>query len=149
MATSFLIDPVHISGVLGKYKKGRKLAKKKTKKAPAKAKAMAGTELVTEITDRTGISKTDVKHMLAELTEIVQEQLGNARKVKIGNIVQLEPKVRKGIKKGTMVMNPSKGEKVKHPGKPPSVKVTARVLAAVGKGDHLPSVQKVKKATGK
>jgi nucleoid DNA-binding protein len=112
-------------------------------------KALSGLEFVNEIAERTGISKTDVKHVLAEITEVVQETIGKGRKVKIGNIVQLEPKVRKGIKKGTMVMNPAKGEKVKHPGKPPSVKVTARVLAAVGKGDHLPSVQRVQKASKK
>jgi nucleoid DNA-binding protein len=128
------------------------MAPKKNKNKAAtkpKVKVMAGPELVAELSDRTGIGKTDIKHTLAELQDVVQECLGQARKVKIGNIVQLETKVRKGIKKGTMVMNPAKGEKVRHPGKPPSVKVTARVLAGVGKGDHLPSVQKVQKTTGK
>lgn len=110
------------------------------------AKGLTAAELTAELADRTGISRTDVRHIMDELGDVVREQLGKANKVKISNIVQLEPKVRKGIKKGTMVMNPSKGEKVKHPGKAPSVKVTARVLSAVGKGDHLPSVAKVKKA---
>lgn len=108
---------------------------------------MTATELVSEISDRTGISRADVRHVLAELTDITREEISKAHKVKIGNIVQLEPKVRRGIKKGAMVMNPSVGEKVRHPGKPPSVRVTARVLAAVSKGDHLPSVQKVKRAS--
>lgn len=107
---------------------------------------LSGTEMVAEISDRTGIPKADVKHVLSELTDVIQEEIGNAHRVKIGQIVQLEPKVRKGIKKGTMVMNPAEGKKVRHKGKPPSVKVTARVLSAVGKGNHLPSVQKVQKA---
>jgi nucleoid DNA-binding protein len=107
---------------------------------------MSASELVAELAERTGISKTDVRHIMDELRDVIQDNLGKATKTKVGNIVQIEPKVRKGIKKGTMVMNPSAGEKVKHPGKPPSVKVTARVLAGVGKGDHLPSVQKVKRA---
>jgi nucleoid DNA-binding protein len=110
------------------------------------AKGLTAAELVSELAERTGISKTDVRHVMDELGDVVREEVGKAHKVKIGNLVQFQAKVRKGIKKGTMVMNPSAGEKVKHPGKPPSVKITARVLAGVAKGDHLPSVQKVKKA---
>jgi len=107
---------------------------------------MTAGELVAELADRSGIPKTDVRHLLDELGDVAREQLSAAKKFKIGSLVQLEPKVRKGIKKGTMVMNPSAGKKVKHPGKPPSVRITARVLTGLSKGDHLPSVQKVKKA---
>lgn len=107
---------------------------------------MTAAEFVNELADRTGIAKTDIRHVLDELGDVVREEIAAARKVKISNLVQFEPKVRKAIKKGTMVMNPSKGEKVKHPGKPASVRITARVLAGLSKGDHLPSVQKVKKS---
>ena len=129
-------------------KKGKGKAKATTRQPKANA-AMNASEFFTELADLTGISKTDIRHLIDVLGDVVRTEIGKGKKVKIGNLVQFEPKVRKGIKKGTMVMNPSAGEKVRHPGKPPSVKVTARVLTGVGKGDHIPSVQKVKKVSGK
>jgi nucleoid DNA-binding protein len=131
--------------------------KKKTVKKAGRPKgstpkanaAMQQGAVITELSERTGISKTDIRHLLDELGDFLREEIQKGKKVKIGTLVQFEPKVRKGIKKGTMVMNPAAGEKVKHPGKPPSVKVTARVLTGLAKGDHLPSVQKVKKVSGK
>lgn len=131
-----------------KKKTGKKAGRPKGSTPKANA-AMNASAFVTELTDRTGIPKTDVRHLIDELGDVIREELQKGKKVKIGTLVQFEPKVRKGIKKGTMVMNPSKGEKVKHPGKPASVKVTARVLTGLAKGDHLPSVQKVNKVSAK
>jgi len=104
-------------------------------------------DFIGELSARTGIPRTDIRHLIDELGDFIREEISQGKKVKLGMLVQFEPKVRKGIKKGTMVMNPSIGEKVRHEGKPASVKVTARVLSGLGKGDHLPSVQKVQRTS--
>ena len=95
-------------------------------------------QLVGEVADRAGLSKSDAKAVLDALEDVVLEQLGDAEKVKIGGVVQLTVRVKEATKarKGR---NPATGEEITISPKPASVTVKARPLA---KADApLPSVQ--------
>ena len=56
--------------------------------------ALTQTQLVAEIADRAEVTRADAKAVLAALEEVVLEEVGNAEKVKIGNLVQLTVRVR-------------------------------------------------------
>ncbi len=103
-------------------------------------------QLVEEIAEDTGYSKSDVRHFLTALTEITQDHLEQCQRVRIGNLVQLEPRVR-GPQKAKMGRNPRTGEPVKIPKKGASVKIGARVL--VGAKKATPSLARARKALGK
>jgi DNA-binding protein HU-beta len=68
-------------------------------------------QLVGEIADRAGLSKTDTKAVLEALEEVVLDQLADAEKVKIGGVVQLTVRVKEATKarKGR---NPATGEEI-------------------------------------
>jgi DNA-binding protein HU-beta len=85
-------------------------------------------QLVGEIADRAGLSKSDTKAALEALEQIVLEQLGAAEKVRIGGVVQLAVRVKDatGPRKGR---NPATGEEITIAAKPASVTVKARPLA--------------------
>jgi hypothetical protein len=110
---------------------------------------MTGAEVAREISERTGIPQVDVKHVLSELGDVAREEIQQVHRFRIGNLVQIEPKVKAAIKKGTMKMNPSIGEMQPHPGKPAEARIAVRALAGIKSGDHLPSVQKIKRANSK
>ena len=107
--------------------------------------ALTQSQLVAEIADRAEVTRADVKAVLAALEEVVLEEVGNAEKVKIGNLVQLNVRVRPATKarKGR---NPATGEEITIAAKPASVDVRARALAKTKAA--LPSVQKAKKKLG-
>ena len=90
-------------------------------------------EMVEELADRTGWSKSDVKRVLVELDEIVKLNLKDCIRTKIGGVV-IEPKRRKG-------RNPATGEEIMIKAKPASVRVVVRVTKAVR--DQAPSVRKL------
>lgn len=101
------------------------------------------TELVENLSERTGYSKGDVKHFLVALEEEVQDAVRNCNKVKVAG-VQIEPKLRKASK-ARMGRNPQSGEAVKIAAKPASVKVAARVLTTLK--NAAPSVKKLQNAS--
>jgi nucleoid DNA-binding protein len=107
--------------------------------------ALTQTQLASEIADRAEVTRADAKRVLAALEEVVLEELGNAEKVKIGNIVQLAVRVRPATKarKGR---NPATGEEITIAAKPAAVALRARPLARAKAA--LPSVQKAKRRLG-
>jgi len=103
------------------------------------------TQFADEIADRADATRADVKRVLAALEEVVLEQLGEAEKVKIGTIVQLEVRMRPATK-ARPGRNPATGEEITISAKPASVAVKARPLAKAKAA--APSVQKVKRKLG-
>jgi DNA-binding protein HU-beta len=85
-------------------------------------------QLVGEVADRAGLTKSETKAVLDALEEVVLDQLGDAEKVKIGGVVQLTVRVKEATKarKGR---NPATGEEITIAPKPASVTVKARPLA--------------------
>jgi nucleoid DNA-binding protein len=85
-------------------------------------------QLVGEVAERAGLTKSDAKAVLEALEEVVLEQLGDAQKVRIGGVVQLAVRVKEATKarKGR---NPATGEEITISAKPASVTVKARPLA--------------------
>jgi nucleoid DNA-binding protein len=104
--------------------------------------ALTQSQLITQISEDTELAKSDVKLVLGALEEIVFNEISNAEKVKIGNIVQLNVKL-KPATKARIGRNPATGEEITISAKPASVALKARPLARA-KG-ALPSVQKAKK----
>ena len=100
------------------------------------------TQLAQEIADRADLSRADVKRVLTALEEVVLDELAQAEKVKIGNLVQLVVRVRPATKsrKGR---NPATGEEITIAAKPAAVALRARPLARAKSA--LPSVQKAKR----
>jgi DNA-binding protein HU-beta len=94
-------------------------------------------QLVGEVADRAGLTKSETKAVLDALEEVVLDQLGDAEKVKIGGVVQLTVRVKEATKarKGR---NPATGEEITIASKPASVTVKARPLAKAKSA--LPSV---------
>jgi nucleoid DNA-binding protein len=103
------------------------------------------TQFADEIADRAEVTRADVKRILTALEEVVLEQLGEAEKVKIGTIVQLEVRMRPATK-ARPGRNPATGEEITISAKPASVAVKARPLAKAKAA--APSVQKVKRKLG-
>jgi nucleoid DNA-binding protein len=85
-------------------------------------------QLVGEIADRAGLTKSETKSVLEALEEVVLDQLADAEKVRIGGVVQLTVRVKEATKarKGR---NPATGEEITISAKPASVTVKARPLA--------------------
>ncbi|HSC73343.1 MAG TPA: HU family DNA-binding protein [Gaiellaceae bacterium] len=85
-------------------------------------------QLVGEVAERAGLSKSEAKAVLDALEEVVLDQLADAEKVKIGGVVQLTVRVKEPTKarKGR---NPATGEEITIAPKPASVTVKARPLA--------------------
>lgn len=104
--------------------------------------ALTQTQLVAEIAEETELSRSDVKNVLATLEDIVLDEIGNAEKVKIGSLVQLNVKL-KPATKARKGRNPATGEEITIGPKPASVQLKARPLAKAKSA--LPSVQKAKK----
>src|SRR5438874_4170049 len=90
--------------------------------------ALTQSQLVSEISDRAGLSKADTKAALEALEEVVIDQLAQAEKVRIAGVVQLTVRVKEATKarKGR---NPATGEEITIAPKPASVTVKARPLA--------------------
>jgi DNA-binding protein HU-beta len=104
--------------------------------------ALTQTQLAEAIADRAGLSRTQAKSAIQALEDVVLDEIGNAEKVKIGNLVQLTVRV-KPPTKAREGRNPATGEVITIGPKPASVDVRARVLAKTKSA--LPSLQKAKK----
>ncbi len=100
------------------------------------------TQLAAAVAERAGLSKADAKAALTALEEIVLGEIGNAERVKIGGVVQLNVRV-KPAQKARKGRNPGTGEEITIAAKKASVDVKARVLTAAK--NAVPSVQKAKR----
>src|ERR1051325_2302868 len=90
--------------------------------------ALTQTQLTEAIAERAGLSKAQAKSAITALEEVVLGEIGNAEKVKIGNLVQLTVRVKPPTKEREG-RNPATGEVIMIAPKPASVDVRARVLA--------------------
>ena len=104
--------------------------------------ALTQTQLADAVAERAGISRTEAKNVLTALEDVVLGEIGNAEKVKIGNLVQLTVRL-KPATKARQGRNPATGEEITISAKPASVDVRARALAKTKAA--LPSVQKAKR----
>jgi nucleoid DNA-binding protein len=102
-------------------------------------------QLIDEIAEDVGVQKGLVRNFMAALEEAVVFHLGECERVKIGQLVQLEVKVKPATKK-RKGRNPATGEEIMIGPKPASSVVKARVLSRA-KG-ATPSVQKARKKLG-
>ena len=106
---------------------------------------MNQTQFADAVAERAGMTRSEAKRALTALEEVVLEQINNAEKVKIGNLVQLTVRV-KPATKARPGRNPATGEEITIAAKPASVDVRARALAKTKQA--LPSLQKAKKRLG-
>lgn len=90
--------------------------------------ALTQTQLADAVADKSGLSRADAKKAIAALEEVVIEEIGNAEKVKIGGVVQLDVRVRPATQERPG-RNPATGEEITISAKPASVAVKARPLA--------------------
>jgi DNA-binding protein HU-beta len=104
--------------------------------------ALTQTQLITALSEKADLPKSDAKRALAALEEVVLEEIGNAQKVRIGGLVQLTVRL-KPATKARKGRNPATGEEITIAAKPASVDVRARPLAKVK--DARPSVQKARR----
>ena len=101
---------------------------------------MTQTQLADAVADKAGLSRADAKKALAALEEVVLGEIGNAEKIKIGGVVQLDVRVRPASE-ARPGRNPATGEEITISAKPASVAVKARPLAKAK--NAAPSLQMV------
>ena len=89
---------------------------------------MTQTQLADAVAEKAGLSRADAKKALTALEEVVLSEIGNAEKVKIGGVVQLDVRVRPATD-ARPGRNPATGEEIMISAKPASVAVKARPLA--------------------
>ena len=90
--------------------------------------ALTQTQLADAVAERADLTRADAKRALTALEEIVLDEISNAEKVKVGNIVQLTVRL-KPATKARKGRNPATGEEITIGPKPASVTVKARPLA--------------------
>jgi DNA-binding protein HU-beta len=100
------------------------------------------TQLADAVAEKAGLSRSEAKNAIAALEEVVLEQISNAEKVKIGNLVQLTVRLKPATKE-RQGRNPATGEEITIAAKPASVDVRARALAKTKSA--LPSIDKARK----
>ena len=86
------------------------------------------TQLADAVADKAGLSRADAKKAITALEEVILDEIGNAEKVKIGGVVQLDVRVRPATAERPG-RNPATGEEITISAKPASVAVKARPLA--------------------
>jgi DNA-binding protein HU-beta len=101
---------------------------------------MTQTQLADAVAEKAGLSRADAKKALSALEEVVLDEIGNAEKIKIGGVVQLDVRVRPATE-SRPGRNPATGEEITIAAKPASVAVKARPLAKAK--NAAPSLQKV------
>ena len=99
-------------------------------------------QLIARLSDETELPKKEIKAVMEALEGVVMDEINNAEKVKIGNLVQLTVRL-KPATKARQGRNPATGEEITISAKPASVELKARPLAKAKTA--LPSVQKAKK----
>lgn len=91
------------------------------------------------------VSAAVVKDVLASMENVVLEAIENTERIKIGNLVTIEPKIRKA-RAARMGRNPATGEEVEIPKKPADVAIKARVSKRLK--DSAPTIQKARRKLG-
>ena len=104
--------------------------------------ALTQTQLIAAVADRADLTKADAKRALTALEEVVLEELGNAQKIRLAGVVQLNVRV-KPATKARKGRNPATGEEITIAAKKASVDLRARPLAKAKTA--LPSVQKARR----
>ena len=104
--------------------------------------ALTQTQLADAIADRAGLSRAQAKSAIQALEEVVLDEIGNAEKVKLGNLVQLTVRLKPATKERAG-RNPATGEEITIAAKPAAVDVRARVLARTKAA--VPSIDKARK----
>jgi nucleoid DNA-binding protein len=107
--------------------------------------ALTQNQLADAVADRAGLTKAQAKTVLQALEDVVLEEIGNAEKVKIGNLVQLNVRL-KPATNARPGRNPATGEEITISAKPASVDVRARVLAKTKAA--VPSLDKARAKLG-
>jgi len=97
-------------------------------------------ELVDELAESTGWSKSDVRAFLTALGEVIKSCVQDGLRVQVAGIL-VEPKLRKAQKK-RMGRNPQTGEAVQIPAKPATVVLKAKPVAPLSKA-KLPTARKL------
>jgi nucleoid DNA-binding protein len=97
-------------------------------------------DLVSEIADETGWSKSDVRRVLEALSAVIQNNVSEGYRVKVAGI-QVEPKLKKARKK-RKGRNPATGEDVMIAAKPASVVLKAKPVKPLT-DIKLPSTKKL------
>jgi DNA-binding protein HU-beta len=87
---------------------------------------MTQTQLADAVADKAGLSRADAKKAIAALEEVVLQEIGNAEKVKIGGVVQLDVRVRPATD-ARPGRNPATGEEIMIAAKPASAPPLSRV----------------------
>ena len=100
------------------------------------------TQLARAVADRAEVSSADARRMLTALEDVVLEELGNAQRVRIGGLVQLNVRI-KPATKARKGRNPATGEEITIAAKKASVDLRARPLARAKSA--LPTVQKARR----
>ena len=90
--------------------------------------ALTQTQLADAVAEQAGVSRNEAKNVLTALEEVVLSEIGNAEKIKIGGVVQLDVRVRPATQERPG-RNPATGEEITISAKPASVAVKARPLA--------------------
>jgi nucleoid DNA-binding protein len=98
------------------------------------------TELISELAEETGWSKSDVRRFLDGLDNVIQNNVKEGWRVRIAGI-QVEPKLRPARKK-RKGRNPATGEEVMIPAKPASTVLKIKPVKPLT-DVKLPSVRKL------
>ena len=101
------------------------------------------TALLDQLAGNLGVSRAEAKRTLTAVEQVVLDNLRQARRVKIGNTVQLDVRL-KPAAKARKGRNPATGAEITIAAKPASVDVRARPLKAAK--DAVPTVAKARKA---
>jgi DNA-binding protein HU-beta len=101
------------------------------------------TQLLDGLAAKLDCSRAEAKRTLAAVEEVVLDNLRQARRVKLGSLVQIEVRL-KAATKARKGRNPATGAEITIAAKPASVDVRARALKAAK--DAAPTVQKARKA---
>jgi nucleoid DNA-binding protein len=96
------------------------------------------------VADMIGVTQIDVRAVLDAYAELAVSEVAKGHRFRVLSLVQVEPKLRLAQKKRPG-RNPRTGEEVMIPAKPASVKIRARVLAAIK--NVTPTVKRLEKAT--
>lgn len=101
------------------------------------------TALLDQLAGKLGVTRAEAKRTLGAVEDVVLDNLRQARRVKLGNTVQLEVRL-KAATKARKGRNPATGAEITIAAKPASVDVRARPLKAAK--EAVPTVAKAKKA---
>jgi DNA-binding protein HU-beta len=106
---------------------------------------MTQTQLADAVADKAGLSRADAKKALAALEEVVLDEIGNAEKIKIGGVVQLDVRVRPATV-ARPGRNPATGEEIMISAKPASVAVRFHSFMMVVRAKTYRSTSKASRA---